>query len=70
MITIEKGNFMSNKFKNVSMNSGDLAVKVDHAIVTFHLKSGAEFSIEAGDDADIEFSSPNSEKQLVIEPVL
>ncbi|MDF2156206.1 hypothetical protein [Vibrio sp. CAU 1672] len=61
---------MSKKFKNVSTDSGDLTVKVNHTVITFHLEPGAEFSIETGENSDIEFSSSNSEKQLVIEPVL
>lgn len=61
---------MSKKFKNVSTDSGELTVRVNHTVVTFHLASGAEFSIEADENSDIEFYSSNPETMLVIEPVL
>lgn len=60
---------MKKTFKNVSAESGEITVQLDQTKLSFHVESGAEFTVEANEGSDVVFSSPNSDSNLVIEAV-
>ena len=60
---------MNKKFKNVSEESGEITVQVAQAKLIFHVASGAEFTVEVADNADIVLSSTKMDSNLVIELV-
>tara|TARA_Y100001956_G_scaffold78795_1_gene91028 strand:+ start:446 stop:628 length:183 start_codon:yes stop_codon:yes gene_type:complete len=60
---------MKKTFKNVSPESGEITVQLDQAKLSFHVESGAEFTLESNEGADVVFSSTSPDVNLVIEPV-
>lgn len=60
---------MKKTFKNVSPESGEITVQLDQAKLSFYVESGAEFTLESSECADVVFSSTSSDVNLVIEPV-
>ncbi|GAB3535913.1 MULTISPECIES: hypothetical protein [Photobacterium] len=55
------------KFKNIGNVSGDILVNIDGVTIVFFVDKGAEFSIDANDDAKIVFSSTNEVNSSNIE---
>ncbi|WP_191907548.1 hypothetical protein [Vibrio fortis] len=49
---------MKKTFKNVSPESGEITVQLDQAKLSFHVESGAEFTLESS-----EGKYPNLEQQ-------
>ncbi|UTZ41545.1 hypothetical protein [Vibrio campbellii] len=60
---------MNKKFKNVSEESGEITVQVAQTKLSFYVASGAEFTVEVTDNADIVLSSTKMDSNLVIESV-
>jgi|TARA_Y100001960_G_C14099180_1_gene552040 hypothetical protein len=60
---------MRKKFRNTSLESGQLIVQVAQSKLSFYVESGAEFYVETDENADIQFSSPDADTPLIIEPV-
>jgi hypothetical protein len=60
---------VNKKFRNVSDESGEITVQVAQTKLSFYVASGAEFTVEANDNADIVFSNTKTDGNLVIQPV-
>ena len=60
---------MKKTFKNVSPESGEITVQLERAKLSFHVESGAEFTLESNEGADVVFSSASPDVNPVIEPV-
>ncbi|WP_261883829.1 hypothetical protein [Vibrio pelagius] len=60
---------MKKTFKNVSSESGEITVQFNQAKLSFHVESGAEFTLESSERTDVVFSSTSPDVNLVIEPV-
>lgn len=60
---------MKKTFKNVSAESGEITVQLDQNKLSFHVESGAEFTLETSEGSDVVFSSTNPDVNLVIESV-
>ncbi|MGR5150212.1 hypothetical protein ACQKP8_27155 [Photobacterium alginatilyticum] len=55
------------KYKNIGNVSGDILVNIDGVTIVFFVDKGAEFSIDANDDAKIVLSSTNEVNSSNIE---
>ena len=60
---------MKKTFKNVSSESGEITVQLNQAKLSFHVESGAEFTLESSEGVEVVFSSSSQDANLVIEPV-
>ncbi|MEZ9059175.1 hypothetical protein [Vibrio pelagius] len=60
---------MKKTFKNVSPESGEITVQLNQAKLSFHVESGAEFTLESREGTDVVFSSASQDANLVIEAV-
>ena len=60
---------MKKTFKNVSSESGEITVQLNQAKLSFHVESGAEFTLESSEGVEVAFSSTSQDANLVIEPV-
>ena len=60
---------MKKTFKNVSSESGEITVQLNQAKLSFHVESGAEFTLESSEGVEVAFSSASQDANLVIEPV-